>query len=116
MNMPTEFKLPPHAAEVMTIFGFPYGADMGGELWWRTEPDGTIYLAAMCNDTFDYATADCERIEEEDMPLLRQCLDELRRIDCEEHLAELFVARKRNRRPLRAHRSNELQALFPEGR
>ena len=96
---PTEFSLPPHAAEVMTIFGFPYGADDPLDLWWRTRFDGSVVLYARCSDMFAWAFSDVEEITPDDIPLLRQCLDDLRRVDEPYHLSALFTARKRNIRP-----------------
>lgn len=71
-------------------------------MWHRT--DVGIRFAAMCSDTFAWGTADAERIEPEDVPLLRQCLTDLRAVDpqlgeCD--LPELFAARKRGMRPMR---------------
>lgn len=71
-------------------------------MWYRTD-DG-IRFAVMCSDTFAWGSADVERIEPEDVPLLRQCLTDLRAADpqlgeCD--LPELFAARKRGMRPMR---------------
>lgn len=109
------YTLPPHAAEVMALFGFPNGADASDTMWWRTESDGSITLYAMCNDLFYWATADCEKIEEGDVELLRQTLEDLRQIDEEWALHELFAARKRKMRPQRPcykHFGPKLTALF----
>lgn len=96
--------LPSHAAEVMAIFGFPAGADCSSDLWWRTNDSGDIDLYAMCSDTFAWGTADCEPITEADMPLLRQCLDDLRAVGgtAEVHLSTLYAARKRHTTPMDA--------------
>lgn len=78
-------------------------ADSFQSLMWR-RTDAGIRFAAMCGDTFAWGTADAERIEPEDVPLLRQCLADLRAADpqlgeCD--LPELFAARKRGMRPMR---------------
>jgi len=44
-------RLPPHAAEVLALFGFPHGADATEGLWWRTYDDGTMRLFANFSDT-----------------------------------------------------------------
>lgn len=98
--------LPPHAAEVMYLLGFPQGADIHDALFWRTETDGNIRLFLVCSDTFDYATADAEIIEEQDVPLLRQTLQDLK--NCSDPIAkvwlpELFAARKRRMLILAPH-------------
>lgn len=78
-------------------------ADSFQSLMWR-RTDAGIRFAAMCSDTFAWGTADAERIEPEDVALLRQCLADLRAADpqlgeCD--LPELFAARKRGMRPMR---------------
>lgn len=80
-------------------------ADSFQFLMWRRTDTG-IRFAAMCSDTFAWGTADAERIEPEDVPLLRQCLVDLRTADprlgeCD--LPELFAARKRGMRPMRLY-------------
>ena len=93
-------ELPPHAADVMYLFGFPYGADCTDGLWWRAYEDGQIKLFAQCSDTFHWASADMEEIEEDDIPLLRQCLEDLKAVDEQYLLDVLFAARKRKMRPM----------------
>jgi hypothetical protein len=110
--------LPPHAAEVMSLFGFPYGADAGsGSLWWRTSVDGSVVLFANCSDLFAWATSDVEEITAADMPLLRATFHDLWRIDEEMYLNELFAARKRRKSPMPEffrgdNRSIAVDALF----
>ena len=52
-----------------------------------------------CGDTFYYATADAEDINEEDLPLLRQCFDDIDK-PYTWYAMTLYVARKRKIRPL----------------
>ena len=94
--------LPAHAAEVMVIFGFPHGADATDFLWWRSYDDGSITLHADCSDVFAWGSADNEVIEEKDMPLLRQCFDDLSAIgrDVLDNIAALYAARKRGVVPM----------------
>jgi hypothetical protein len=112
---PTGPVLPPHAAQVMSIFGFPLGADTSSSLWWA-ERDGAIRLYADCSDTFAWGTADAEEILERDLPLLRECLHDLQEVEATATLPELFAARKRGTRPMREWMRREpleVQALFP---
>ena len=98
-----KYRLPPHTGEVMYLFGFPDGADASSDLrfWWRTDGD-PMTLFALCSDVFHWATADLERIEEADMPLLRTCFADLTPLDDLLWLGELFASRKRGMRPMRA--------------
>lgn len=95
--------MPPHTAEVMWLFGFPDGADASSDLrfWWRTDHE-PMTLFALCSDVFHWATADLESITEDDMPLLRGCFEDLAALDDLLWLPELFAARKRGMRPMRA--------------
>lgn len=86
--------------DVLDVFN---RADSYESLLWR-RTDAGMRFAAMCSDTFHWASADAEPIEPEDVPLLRQCLEDLRAADpqlgeCD--LPELFAARKRGLRPMR---------------
>lgn len=78
-------------------------ADTFQSLMWRRTDVGHRF-SAMCSDTFAWGTADAEIIEPEDVPLLEQCLADLKQADpqlgeCD--LPELFAARKRGMRPMR---------------
>lgn len=75
-------------------------ADCTDALYWRVYGD-EIRLLAQCSDTFYWGTADCEQIDPEDLPLLRQCVDDLIKADAEYYVSELFAARKRGMRPQR---------------
>lgn len=90
--------LPEHAGEVLAIFD---AADNHDGLFWRAGGDEPIRFYAKCSDTFWWATADAEVITPEDVPVLRQCLDDLRLHDEPYLLGELFAARKRGMRPMR---------------
>ena len=112
------WRLPPHAAEVMALFGFPHGADNAGSLLWHSCDDGTFKFSADCSDTFAWGTADSEQIEESDMPLLRRCWDDLRAVHGEWVLGELYAARKRGMCPMHLWMEREapaVRALFPVG-
>ncbi len=74
-------------------------AELFEGLMWRTADDGGIKLFAQCNDVFAWATADCEEITDDDVPVLQQALRDLQVTKEEYYLPELFVARKRHLRP-----------------
>ena len=85
---------------VMKVFHF----DNTDQLWWRVDDD-QLTLFAKCSDTFDWGTADCEEITEQNIDILEQSFD-----DCtansagligECFIATLFASRVRKRRPMR---------------
>lgn len=92
---------PYEAAEVFALFELADDFDCG--LFWRVDmtPGGSreMRLFAECNDLFYWATADAEQITVEDIPLLRQALDDLRPLRAEYEMGHLFAARKRKLRP-----------------
>lgn len=90
-------RLPEHAAEVMAIVA---EAEDCSQVFWHVEPDGMITLLALCSDTFDWGTADAERIEADDLPAFRQAWEDLRPYDDGHLVGVLFTARKRGRRPM----------------
>lgn len=86
-----------YVVEVLRLFG---EADCQEELMWQVA-DGDVSFSALCSDTFDWGTADSERIEREDLPLLQRCYDDLRGLDSGLwYLPTLFAARKRKRVPM----------------
>lgn len=93
---------PEQAARVLAAFE---KADDYESLTWRVTVRPycitEIKLFAGCSDFFHLATADCEEIEADDLPLLEQCLTDLTGTGEEFYLAELFAARKRKMRPCR---------------
>lgn len=76
-------------------------ADCHDSLLWHVDNDGAVHFSAQCSDTFFWASADAEEITEADVPLLRQCLADLRALDAEEGLPQLYAARRRRMRPMR---------------
>lgn len=96
-------KLPKHAAQILAAFSL--GNAESDLLIWKIDLDGCIRFYVQCSDFFAYASADAEEIEENDIELLYQCLTDLKNLDddySEVYLAELFAARKRNKKPLQA--------------
>lgn len=83
-----------------------YEADIGEDLLWYVGGDGGIGWALQCSDTFIYACADAEDVTSEDLPLLRQCIADLKG-EGQWGVAVLYAARKRNERPLPAWRVDD---------
>ena len=70
-------------------------------MWGPYGPDNAYRFSAMCSDTFQWASADSEIIEPEDLQLLGECLADLRARGGHDYLmCELFAARKRGMRPM----------------
>lgn len=93
-----------HLAFILGLLALLRDADMMGQdtpLIWSVQ-DGRARLSMMCSDTFAWGCADAEEVTAADMPLLRQCLTDLRA--AEEHgeiwLGELYCCRKRGMRPM----------------
>ena len=106
---------------IEAILKVGWEADSSDYVFWRPDgPDGWRAFAT-CSDFFAWATADCEEIAPDDIPLLRQCLADLQNIEREYqgkvydtlsrperndaiatvYLSELFASRKRKLRPMR---------------
>lgn len=83
--------------DVLELF---YLADLCDGLMWSTK-DGVVTFSTLCSDVFWWGTADAEGITPDDLPLLHQCLADLREVDQEYLVPELFAARKRGLRPMR---------------
>jgi hypothetical protein len=92
---------PYEAAEVFALFAEADDFDCG--VFWRVDmspgANREMRLFAQCNDLFHWATADAEEITADDVPLLRQTLDDLKPLRAEYELGNLFAARKRKLRP-----------------
>jgi hypothetical protein len=94
-----------HLDHVTEVFRILREADLmldSCPLLWHVDDDGRLQLAVNCSDTFAWGCADCESIGPDDVPLLRQCLADLKAADgCGEiWLAELYCCRKRAMRPM----------------
>jgi hypothetical protein len=68
------------------------------------EPSGEIHFFVLCNDMFWWGTADCEALNDEDIPALQQAYDDLKAADKDDicmwvYAPELWIARKRGMRP-----------------
>lgn len=91
--------------------------DNYGAIIWRCQSEyAPITFLVNCNDTFWWGHADCEVLDPEDLPGLKQAIADVRTID--EHESDwgflLWCARKRGMRPqqLAYPKNPQLRALF----
>ena len=100
-----------YVVEVLKIFR---ELDMEDSLYWHfhkkpfdwKNPEYNEYptFSVNCSDFFHWASGDGEDIEPEDLPLLRQCIEDLKETDTQHwelYVDQLFAARKRGMRPMR---------------
>ena len=90
--------------EAAAIFRIWERADIGSDgLHWKVAGDFNrdMRLFAICSDVFHWATADLEEITHQDEALLGHCAADLDGPE-QAYLPELFAARKRGMRPMRA--------------
>ena len=100
-----------YTTEVLKIFR---ELDLEEELFWHfhakpynwQKPEYVEYptFSVNCNDFFHWASGDGEDIEPEDLPLLKQCIEDLKATGAQTWELEvplLFAARKRGMRPMR---------------
>jgi hypothetical protein len=95
-----------HLEHVTEVFRILREAELMREscpLIWVVDGD-KLLLSIDCSDTFAWGCADCEGVDYEDLPMLRQCLDDLKAADKygDMWLAELYCCRKRKMRPMNA--------------
>ena len=93
----------PHAIEsltdLMSIFNGFFGPSHDS-LWWRTTQEyAPMTLLVNCNDLFYWATADAEEIWPEDIPDLRQAVEDITQDGYYKNADLLWVCRKRKQRP-----------------
>jgi hypothetical protein len=86
--------------DVLELLRIYEEADVHDDLIWRVR-DGAVVFSALCSDTFHWGTADVEEVAADDLPLLRRCLEDLRRYDEHHLVSALYAARKRGMRPMR---------------
>jgi hypothetical protein len=98
-------------------------ADIHDELFWGFYEEGELKFFALCSDIFEWGTADMEEIREEDLDLLEQTHRDLMAVSIADRTqawavawtAELYAARKRQKRPQGAVYANmpeEIRPLF----
>jgi hypothetical protein len=89
-------------------------ADVHGDLLWHIDKAGAIRFSANVSDVFWWGCADAEDITPDRLPALQQAYDDLKTINAEHHLANLYAARARSMRPQGAAYPDEAaaQALF----
>ena len=101
-------QLPPHTADLLELFAIT-GTDSCDYLSWRVtyaheDPPNTLRFLVNCSDTYAWATADCEPVEPDDIPLLKQALEDCRAADPkygDSYFTDLWISRKRGMRPMR---------------
>jgi len=96
--------------DVKTVVAAAYDMDL--DFFWHIDDDTDEVRAAVnVNDTFFWAAADCEIVEAEDIPLLKEMYD----IGGYKYVADLYAARKRKMRPQNAiinGATPEVRAVF----
>ncbi len=105
--------------DVLRLFSLDE-TDCYSMLFWRCKEAGGVEFFVIVNDVFWWATADLEPIMPKDLPVIRQAIEDVRRVAgsnagmCEAF--ELWAARKRKMRPQQpAYPQDErLRALFDE--
>lgn len=84
---------------------------------WNSEGDN-IRFWVNCGDTFAYACADGETIEDDDLDALQQAFEDIAATgEISYDAYDLFVARKRNQRPIKPvmdAMKEKVRALFEE--
>lgn len=90
-----------YVVEVLKIFR---ELDMEEELYWRfQDEDGALVFWVICSDLFHWAMADGEDLQPEDLPMFKQCIEDLKATGAQTWQLEvgpLFAARKRGMRPM----------------
>lgn len=96
---------------VLAVFAF----DNCDDLWWRTDGEyAPVTLFVLCNDVFEWGTADAEPIRPEDLPLLEQAAEDVRPlVSMLNGVGDLYVARKRGMRPQGASYKYIDEKLWP---
>lgn len=92
--------------DLLRLFAF----DDCESLWWRDD-NGALTMQVFCSDTFYWATAASEVVTADDLPDLARAKADLP----DDDWPTLWVARKRQMRPMRAYckgMSPERLALF----
>jgi hypothetical protein len=100
---------------MVTVLDLYFRADCHSDLFWRTDHQfAPVTFFAMCSDFFDWATADCEQITKENLPLLLQTYEDCKKINALDYFDSLFAARVRKMRPMRQVKFSDekLKALF----
>ena len=102
-----------------TVFNGFDGPDCD-ELWWRTGGEyAPITLLVGCNDFFAWGCSDCEEITKQNIDVLEQAADDLKKVCSDRHgptyreAGLLFCARVRGRRPQGAYYEHLPKETWP---
>jgi hypothetical protein len=69
-------------------------------IWWTREPYAPITFLVLCNDVFDWGTADCEPLTPDNIYEFEQAIADVRAATQNDTYASmLFCARRRKQRP-----------------
>lgn len=80
------------------------------------EDKGQINFAILCNDLFWWATADAESLTPDNLPILKQCIEEVEKLDEHGRAFEadiLFCCRIRKMRPQKPYYKSIPEKLHP---
>jgi len=97
--------------QVLRLFAF----DNTDQLFWSFDDNDKLTIAVMCNDFFDWGTADCEEITPADISALTDAFVDARAATGQrfESGGELWCARKRGMRPQGACYKYVDESLWP---
>lgn len=103
--------------EILRVLAAVAEADHTDMVWWRTDEEYTpVTFLVNCNDCFYWATADCEEITSENLPLFEQTLKDAREAEKtfgSIYAGELFAARVRKMRPQYASYAEYPPEMWP---
>lgn len=90
--------------------------DIFGSVIWNERANGELKFSVLCNDTFWWATADCEEVNKETLSELQRALDDTHEICGYSDWGDvLYCARRRKMRPQGAiykHMPSKIKHLF----
>lgn len=90
--------------------------DVHSFLFWRVENNGQIKFYIVCNDLFAWALADLQELTPENLPELKQALQDIHTLAPDHDIEgmDLFCARQRKMRPQGAAypKNKDLWPLF----
>lgn len=107
-----------HEKFVFEFLKFCADNEMCDSFWWRCDGEyAPITFFANCNDMFHWACADAEDVTKDNFSMLKQCAEDIKKIDecCVHYCDLLFCARIRGMRPQGAmykHMPDKLWELF----
>lgn len=104
--------------QAIEILAYIASEDLCGTIWWRCDGKfAPITIFVNCNDLFFWAAADTEPITPETLPILKQAIEDAKKIDDVDGSfvgLELYCCRIREIRPQRPAypKNDKFHALF----